>query len=185
MTKILDRLPILGTRTSVRFGDRHVTVLADQMLVWVSINLAGMPQPEKTTPRIPALLDPGNNFGFAIRYRHLREWAGMDPGSLGLLGTVEIDGQSVQRREASVWIYPNVPGAREVAEGKQPHLLELKRGIAIYPRDAEPPGPRLPLVGLPALVSNDLDCWIDPETRQITVQTRTWRRRLVRLLCGV
>jgi hypothetical protein len=30
MTKILDRLPILDSRTSIRFGDRHVTVLPDQ-----------------------------------------------------------------------------------------------------------------------------------------------------------
>jgi hypothetical protein len=173
MTKVLDRFPIVGTRTSLRFGDRHVTVLPDQIPVWVSIHLAGIPQLEKSVSRIPALLDPGNNFDFAIRHRQLREWAGIDPGSLRVLGTLEIDGRLVQRHEASLWLYPNVPGSRDVAEGRPAHPLELRRGIAVYPADADPPGPRLPLLGLPGLLKNDLDTWIDPEMRQVTVQTRT------------
>jgi hypothetical protein len=43
----------------------------------------------------------------------------------------------------------------------------------------------LPLLGLPALLDNDLDWWLDPQQRHITVQTRTWRRPLIRLLCRV
>jgi hypothetical protein len=57
------------------------------------------------------------------------------------------------------------------------------KGIAIYPPDAVPPGPRLPLPGLPALLENDLDFWLDPETRHVTVQERSWRRPLIRRLC--
>ena len=30
---------------------------------------------------------------------------------------------------------------------------------------------------------NDLDLWLDPERRYVTVQPRTWRRPLIRLLC--
>jgi hypothetical protein len=41
----------------------------------------------------------------------------------------------------------------------------------------------LPLLGLPALLHNDLDLWLDPGRRQVTLQTRTWRRGLMRLLC--
>jgi hypothetical protein len=181
--KILDRLPISGERTSVRFGDRHVAVLPDQILVWVSVHLAGVLQPEANIPRIPALLDSGNNFEFLSQHRHLREWAGIDPAVLRSLGTREIDGRAVPCRQAAIWLYRNVPGTREIASGRPPFRLRMPRGIAVHPRDAVPPGPRLPLVGLPAILNNDLDWWIDPERRYVTVQTRTWRRLLMRLLC--
>jgi hypothetical protein len=40
-----------------------------------------------------------------------------------------------------------------------------------------PPG--LPLLGFSAFLGNDLDLWLDPERRHITVQPRTWRRPLI------
>jgi hypothetical protein len=89
----------------------------------------------------------------------------------------------VRRHEAAVWLYPNVRGTRRAAPRGKPYLLEMRDGIAVYPRDADPVGPRLPLLGLPALLHNDLDFFLDPEPRQVTVQTRTWRRHLMRLLC--
>jgi hypothetical protein len=58
----------------------------------------------------------------------------------------------------------------------------MERGIAVHAHDAVRPGPRLPLLGLPALLLNNLDLWLDPEGRHVTVQMRTWRRRLIRLL---
>jgi hypothetical protein len=39
--KILDRLPIPKDRTSLRVGERYVTIHANQILVWVSVHLAG------------------------------------------------------------------------------------------------------------------------------------------------
>ena len=41
---------------------------------------------------------------------------------------------------------------------------------AVYTQDAVPPGPRLPLLGLPAFLENDLEFWLDPERRNVTVQ---------------
>ncbi len=183
--RILDKLPVTNERTSVRFGDRHVTVLPDQILIWVSVHLAGVLRPEATIPKIPALLDSGNNFEFSIQHRHLREWAGIDPAALERGGTAEINGRPVNLYEARVWLSPNAPGTRNVAMGRPPHPLEMERGIAVYARDDDPPGPRLPLLGVPSLLNNDLDWWLDPERRDITVQTRTWRRRLMRLLCRI
>jgi hypothetical protein len=183
MTKILDRLPVLEQRTSPSFAGKSVTVHRDQILVWVSVHLAGVPRLEPNIPRIPALLDTGNNFGFSLQQRHLREWAGLDPGLLSLLGNLEINDQTVNRHEASVWLYPNVPGKREVAVGSPPYLLEMERGIAVFPPDAAPPGPRLPLLGLAALLNNNLDFWLDPDLREVTVQTQSWRRHVMRLLC--
>jgi hypothetical protein len=181
--RILDRLPISQEHTSLRFGGRHITVRPNQILVWMSVHLSGVRVPEGNTPRFPALLDTGNNFGFSMQDRHLREWAGIDPGSLRAIGDLTIEGRPVVCREATVWLYPNVPGRQDAAGGRPPFQLEMGKGIAVYPPDAVPPGPRLPLLGLPALLENDLDCWLDPERRHVTLQPRTWRRLLIRLLC--
>lgn len=70
MTKIIDQLPILEKRTFPRFDDKHVKVHSNQILLWVSIHLTGIVQPEQNTPKIPALLDTGNNFDFSIQHRH-------------------------------------------------------------------------------------------------------------------
>ena len=156
---------------------------ANQILVWVSVHLSEVLVPEANIPSFPALLDTGNNFGFSVQDRHLREWAGIDPGLLEALGDITIEGKVVPRREATVWLYPNVPGRQDTARGGPPFRLDLSKGIAVYTQDAVPTGPRLPLLGLPALLENDLDFWLDPERRHVTVQSRTWRRSLIRLLC--
>jgi hypothetical protein len=180
--KILDRLPISEDRTLLRFGDRYVTIHANQILVWVSVHLSGALQPEENIPSFPALLDTGNNFGFSEQDRHLREWAGIDPGLLEALGNITIEGKVVTRRDAAVWLYPNIPGRLDAVGGGPPLRLDLSRGIAVYTQNAVSPGPRLPLIGLPAFLDNDLDFWLDPEGRHVTVRPPNWRRLLIRLL---
>ena len=181
--KVLDRLPIAKDRTSLRFGDRYVTIHANQILVWVSVHLSGILAPEKNVPRVPALLDTGNNFGFSTQYRHLREWAGVDPDLLEIRGNIAIGGDVVSRRGATVWLHRNVPGRQDADRDRPPFRLEMSKGIAVYAQDADPIGPRLPLLGLPAFLDNKLDLWLDPDRRHVTVQSRTWRRSLIRLLC--
>jgi len=183
--KILNRLPIASERTSIRFGDRYVTVRPDQILVWVGIHLTGILRPEANLPRIPASLDSANNFDFSLEYRQLREWAGIAPASLQLLGTAKINEQPVERREAKVWLFPNIPGTRNVAIDRPPFPLEMRRGIAVSLPDDDASNFRFPLLGLPSILKNDLDWWLDPQRRHITVQTRTWRRWFMRLLCRV
>jgi hypothetical protein len=41
MTRILDRLPLVPRTGPVSFGQRHVTIYRDEVLVWVSIGLHG------------------------------------------------------------------------------------------------------------------------------------------------
>jgi hypothetical protein len=147
--KILDRLPIPKDRMSLRFGDRYIAIRADQILVWMSIHLTAVLELEDNIPRFPALVDTGSNVGFSIQERHLREWAGIDPGLLEVRGEITIEGKVVTRREAAVWLYPNIPGRQEVARGRPPFRLDLRKGIAVHTPDALPPGPRLPLLGFP------------------------------------
>jgi hypothetical protein len=181
--KILDRLPVSEKRSALRFGEKHATVHRNQIPVWVSVHLAGAAAPEGNIPRFPALLDSGNNFDFSLQERQLRDWAGIDPGLLVVLGDIEINGQVVKRREAAVWLHPNIPRRQEIAVGRPPFHLRMTKGIAVYADDGVHPSPRLPLLGLPAFLENDLDWWLDPEHRHITVQSRNWRRDLIRLLC--
>jgi hypothetical protein len=153
------------------------------MLAWVSIHLTGTHEPDQNIPRFPALLDTGNNVDVAIQDRHLREWAGLDPRLMLSFGDMRINERVAARRRATVWLYPNIPCRMEVDGEKPPFRLKLAKGIAVYAPDALDRGPRLPLLGLPALLGNDLDWWLDPQRRHITVQTRSWRRPLIRLLC--
>ncbi len=181
--KILDQLPIAETRTSLRFDGRYITVHHNQLVVWVSVHLSGALEPEGDIPRFPALLDTGNNVEFSIQDRHLREWAALDPRLLVPLGEMKMNRQVVALRRATVWLYPNVPGRQEMASDKPPFRVRMIKGIAVHPPDSADPGPRLPLLGLPAFLENDLDLWLDPQRRHVTVQTRNWRRSLIRLLC--
>jgi hypothetical protein len=180
--KIIDRLPIPDKRTSLQFQNRYTTIHRNQILVWVSVHLSGALEPEVDRPKFPALMDTGNNFDFSMQDRQLREWAGIEPGLLVGLGDIEINGKVVTCRRATVWLYPNVPGSLEAASGTPPLELTMPRGIAVYGQNDIPAGPRLPLLGLPALLNNDLDLWLDPQQRQISVQQHGWSRGLIRLL---
>ncbi len=151
--------------------------------MWVSVHLSGIVVPEEKIPKLPALLDTGNNFGFSVQDRHLREWAGIDPDRLEVRGDIAIEGKVVTRREATVRVHPNVLGRLDAAEGLPPFRLDMGKGIAVYTGDAVPPGPRLPLLGLPALVENDLDFWLDPEWRHVTLEPRTCAGPLIRFVC--
>lgn len=71
MTKILDRLPPLPQTQNVPFGQRHVTVYRDALLVWLGIGLRGERRPELLSPPFPALLDSGNNYDFYLHEHHL------------------------------------------------------------------------------------------------------------------
>jgi hypothetical protein len=137
--KILDRLPITEERTSLGFGGRYITIHPNQALVWVSVHLSGVLVPEANIPRFPALLDTGNNVGLSMQYRHLREWAGIDAGLLEAIGDIEINEQVATLRATTVWLYPNIPGRQDAADGRPPFRLKLSKGIAVYAQDAVRP----------------------------------------------
>ena len=58
----------------------------------------------------------------------------------------------------------------------EPIFLELVNGIAVYP-DADR-YPRLPLLGLRAVLSNRLHLSIDGEHASLSIRTPDWRTRL-------
>jgi hypothetical protein len=102
--KVIDRLPLSQSRTPLRFGERYITIHANQILVWISVHLPGALALEENIPMFPALVDTGNNIGISVRDRHLRDWAGINPDLLESLGDIEINEQVVSRLKATVWL---------------------------------------------------------------------------------
>src|SRR5262249_10080118 len=123
--KILDRPPIPEDRTSLRFGDRYITIHANQILVWVSVHLSEVVVPEVNLRGLRALRDPGKGLGFPVQARHRREWAGIAPGRMEPRGDLTMDGKVPPRREATVWLSPNVPGRQHAVGVGPPFRLDL------------------------------------------------------------
>ena len=150
MPFLVRNLPFFKTRTTVIVRGREVPVKADQIAVWMSLAEEGRDSLDPDQLRFPAILDTGHTHNFSIREQQLVEWAGLDSRLLAKLGEIRIGNDRLPLLAADAWLYPNLPGKREVASGRPPFCLELDEGIAVYPR-AMTTAPRLPLLGLRAL----------------------------------
>ncbi len=106
-----------------------VLVRPYQIILRVSLEIDGV-----LSPGFPAILDTGHNLNFSISEEHLREWAGMQPRTIG---AAKVNNLEVSLRQANV------------AVGKT--IFKLDEGIAVHER-----GPRLPILGLRALVKNNV-----------------------------
>ncbi len=62
----------------------------------------------------------------------------------------------------------------------QQHPMNLPRGIAVFPDDRD--YPRLPLLGLRAIIGNKLHLAIDGERGLVNLRTPDWKTRLLRWL---
>jgi hypothetical protein len=170
MTKILDRLPSTDTLGSVVVRGEQVSVLAHQIIVWVSLSPREALQLDEGSPRIPAILDTGNTFGFSIAEEQLVRWCGLSPQLLKVLGPIFINRQPLNRHAADVWLHRNRPRKRD-AFRNQPFRLELRDGIALYPADPLILTPRLPLLGLRAIDENQLRFTINGRKRTVSLST--------------
>src|SRR5947209_6294505 len=97
MTRILDQVPYSDALGSVAVRGEQVDVLAHQIIVWVSISTTATLQLDEDSPRIPAILDTGNTFGFSIAEEHLVRWCGLNSQLLRVLGPIFINRQCVNR----------------------------------------------------------------------------------------
>jgi hypothetical protein len=163
MTAILRRAPFYEEPTEVTVGDEQVIVRPFQIIVWVSVLASG-----KRSPRLPAVLDTAFNLTFAIVEPHLRTWVGLDPAELATIGRTRINKQYLELKRADVALHRNVRGERDRLTDQQPFELPLREGIAVYPPD-HPQSPRLPLLGMRALVRNDLRLTIDGKRKTVNL----------------
>lgn len=176
--KILDRLPIPVTETLAFVREESVRLKEAEIIVWVSVTGMTTEELPPVTARFPAILDTGHNHNFAIQEQHPIRWAGVQPQALPTLGHIRHSGQRMPLHAAKIWLHQNEPGKMTV--GVRQFSLMLPRGVAVYP-DSEG-YPRLPLLGLRALLSNKLHLTIDGDRRLVNLRTPDWRTHLLQWL---
>lgn len=179
MTRILHDLPFFDRLTTVSVRGARVPVKSGQIVIWVSVLPPGQDYSESRHPRFPATLDTGNNFNVFIRESHLRQWADIDPRLLRSLGPIRHRGQAIPTIAARVWLHRNRRGERDVLSNRPPYPMETRRGIAVYPQDLTH-APRLPLLGLHALMENHLHLHVDAERCRVSLRSPDWRTWLAR-----
>jgi hypothetical protein len=147
-----------------------------EIIIWVSLSIESAVRWNSSARRLPAILDTGHTHNFAIQHQHLARWAGIQPEMLRQLGHIRHYGQRMPIRAAAVWLHRNEPRQMTVSSD-QPLFLDLPSGIAVFPDDAD--YPRLPLLGLRAILSNNLLLTVDGKHASVTLRTPDWRTRLL------
>jgi hypothetical protein len=168
LPNIVRKLPFFEQPTMVAVPGGMLTIKPYQILVWVSIAERSRGSLAATTPFLPALLDTGLNFNFALREEHVLAWAGLPPQALVPLGHARLSGVPANLLDADVWLVRNQPGQRDLHADLPPFRLELHRGIAVLPR-ATSPAPRLPLLGLRRLRRANLQLTVDCRACQVSL----------------
>lgn len=178
MTAILRRLPFQEKEDEVTVGLERLPVLPYQIIAWASVTARGVVDLPPHAPRILVILDTGHSHHFSIQERHLADWARVPLGLLPRRGTIRVDGREFPLHAAAVWLHPNRPGLRDQFADQPAYRLELREGVAVYPGAGDLP--RLPLLGLRALVRNKLHFTMDPERCLVNLRTPDWRTKLLR-----
>jgi hypothetical protein len=173
MSTILRRLPFSEKDDIAFVRGESVRVKAYQIIAWVSLTIERVTTWEHGAPSFPAILDPGHNHNVSIQEEQLIRWAGLRPETLPILGHARQGGRRVPLHGANLWIHHNEPGQRDRFANRTPHPLALLQGIAVYPRESG--FPRLPLIGLRALATNNLVFTINGRRREVDLRTqRKW-----------
>jgi hypothetical protein len=174
--KILDCLPISDKDTLAFVGAEGVRLKKHEIIVWVSLTIESAVPWTPTTPRFPAIVDTGHTHTFAVKHQHLRQWCGIRPDMLRPLGHIRHAENRIPLHALRLWLHFNRPG--EMAPSlDEPFSLELLGGVAVYPDGQQ--YPRLPLLGMRAILGNHLRLTIDGERASVTLRTPDWRTRLL------
>jgi hypothetical protein len=148
---VLRQLPFHDSAAAVTVAGERVPVRAFQILVWVTL---GAEETLGDDPALfPAILDTGHSHNFSIQEQQLITWARCRPQDLRKRGVILVNRQQVPLWSAHLWIHRNRPGTSDLLP--RPVRLDLPEGISVYPADASGT-PRLPLLGLRALMRNRL-----------------------------
>lgn len=179
-------IPVPSDDLSHPLGD-HAKIKSYQIAVYVGLTTLD----EKISPYVrafPAILDTGLSFHLHIDEAHLRRWAKPNPRSLRPHeGRFTVNGLPTTLYSASIWLHYNSGEQLSEASGRSrfhrpfvprrdPICLDRSFTIAVNPAsDAERadvrrvPSPRLPTLGLRALVLNDLSLHIEAGARTLSI----------------
>jgi hypothetical protein len=147
-------------------------MLADQIILWVSIHLPGTADVTRAR-RLPAVLDTGFTSTLLIPERQRIEWAGITRGQLTRINSFRTGGLTLPLYDADVCLHPNRPGTRDEWAERVPFRLELRDGIGVWPSTI-PGARRLPLLGLRAIRQAGLRVVVDGRKRRVHLAT-PWR----------
>jgi hypothetical protein len=165
--KIIDRMPLGEGISEAWTPDGIAVVKPFQIVVMVSLSIGEVLEPGSR--RFPAILDTGLNHNFAIRHEHLDRWTSL---RLPTRKSVTIQKQETPLAAAYVWMHRNVAGTNSPSDF-QPLRLRLPEGIAVFPVNTPNPA-RLPILGLRALVRNNLTLIMNGKRREVKLKTPGW-----------
>lgn len=162
---ILRQFPFQDKPTTVKMNGETILIRPFQIILWVSLGLG------KNLVQIsrcfPAVLDTGHNHNFSIQERQLAGWTDLRPSNMPRLGLILVNRQEIPLISGELWLQRNRPGTNELL--LKPFCLKIPQGIACYP-EGTPNAPRLPLLGLRALVQNQLQLTIDGQGKTVTLR---------------
>ena len=163
--RILSNLPFSTKHSHIESPTGIIEILPYQIVIWTTLLT-----PHGVSTAFPAILDTGLNQSFALSETHLEEWAGLRAEQLKTWGKVRVNGRPLPLKVADIGLYYNVRGASHRTE-QSPYRLMASEGVIVYPKG---PSPRLPLLGLRALVQNKLRLSIDGTANAISLRSGWW-----------
>ncbi len=182
--RILSDLPYQPIGQIVRLHTGKIVEFHSyQVVIWVAVTRGNEKWARADHPLFPAILDTGTNRACYLHERHLREWAGVEdpwtpaPSSGGhyLWHEDEAPIPTWRLHAHKVWLFPNRPGAIEIDASAepfdlhaQPTFFPLRPTIKLRNKRLKPPpGPRVPVLGLPAFERRRLHLHIDTGARSV------------------
>jgi hypothetical protein len=162
MTWIVNRCPFFDKETQVAVPEGTILVRPYQMVVWVSLRFR-----EAESRPFPAVFDTGHSHNFSLGTEHLEEWAGVKKVDVLRIGAAKVNERPIALVRATLLLHRNVRGFRDELRG-DPWPLEFSEGIALYER-GDPFTPRLPLLGLRAIVKSGLRAVTDGAKCELSI----------------
>ena len=160
----LRKLPFFDRPTVIKIADTTIPIRPYQIIVWIS--LGSNDSLEADAARFPAVLDTGHNHNLSIRQEQFESWAGRQVETSRRSGSILVNRQDVPLYAANLWIHRNRPGTSELLP--RPVRLAVPQGIAVYPRGLAT-APRLPLLGVRALVTSGLRLTISSGSMSVSL----------------
>lgn len=125
-----------------------IDIYHHQIVLVASLSRADVLELPNDVQRFPVVLDSGFNGTVLIKEDHLRHWAGISKAELEPKTTLNFEETEISVREATLWLYLNVPLSRTKYLNSPPVQFEIDPGIFVAPNDFPR---RLPLLGLKTL----------------------------------
>jgi hypothetical protein len=148
----------------------RVDLRPPKIIVGISLILAGEEyDSSRGVITLPAILDTGFNRILEIDEWHLVHWAGLRKEHLDPIENYQLqEGRKYALCEANLWLHRTPYAGPRRPTARSPLLLGKSTHVRVMAPLGKP-NPRLPLLGLMALVENDLQVFIDGENSRFRI----------------